>query len=252
MYVCVCMCLIKCLCLDVIPKKNSPFLLDEIRKIKINKAAHCFIPMPYESKISSFLATYAGGWMVGWHCPHNWFFRGCGGTVWKSRGDCLSRTLPGQKESQASVEFIFVQFRHCIRGSSQQATHRDRQTDSQTGQKGAPGRGNYHRKTKCSLLSIFFTSLLWRRWRNNLRLLSNGQVLPCGNSWHYVICEALEPWIKRQTQWQRVTDRRERRQSLFSLPQHSAPIPAETPLQLTARPTSKSQSESSAKEDQIF
>lgn len=68
----------------------------------------------------------------------------------------MSWTLPGQKESQASVEFIFVQFRQCIRSSSQQATHRDRQTDSQTGQKGAPGRGNYHRKTKCSLLSIFF------------------------------------------------------------------------------------------------
>lgn len=165
------------------------------------------------------------GWMT---LSQNWSFRGCGRTVWKSRGDCLSLTLPGQKESQASVEFIFVQFRHCIRSSAQQATHGDRQTDSQTGQKGAPGRGNYHRKTKCSLLSIFFTSLLWRRWRNNLRLLSNCQVLPCGKSLHYVICEALEPWIKRQTQCKRQTETRDQTVTLL-------PVTAQRPPYLQRR-----------------
>lgn len=50
-------------------KKNSLFLRDEIGKIKINKVEHCFIFMPYKSKISSILAKYVGGWMVGWLWP---------------------------------------------------------------------------------------------------------------------------------------------------------------------------------------
>lgn len=75
---------------------------------------------------------------------------------------------------------------------------------------------------------FFFTSLLWRRWRNNLRLLSNCQVLPCGKSLHYVICEALEPWIKRQTQCRRQTETRDQTVTLL-------PVTAQRPPYLQRR-----------------
>lgn len=59
--------------------------------------------------------------------------------------------------------------------------------------------------------------------------------------------------VDKEADTMQATDR-DKRSDSHSLACHSTapPIPAETALQLTSRPTSKSQSESPAKEDQIF
>lgn len=162
-------------------------------------------------------------WMVGWLCPKT------------DPSEDVGEQCGSQEETSWAGLFLDTRSHRrqwnldvCRCDTASGAAHNKplTATDTQTprlDRRGAPGRGNYHRKTKCSLLSIFFTSLLWRRWRNNLWLLSNCQVRRGGKSAPYVISQALEPWIRRQTQCQRrQTEGQESKQTL-GVSQNSAP-----------------------------